>query len=295
MAKPTPTSASAASAPLARRLRELRHSRFPSARLTQRDVALALSEDEPLGISTLSAWENVRTPTIPLRRRLAAYARFFSTDRSVEGRPHLVPLAELTEAEDEARRELEGELFRLREEDIGESPPPSPHQSWRFEDGFPITIICSELPKSYEIRHGMPSEIDDPNYTMLSSFADADALVELYGYLTVSNPGASVRYVLASQVARDDLINHIVLLGGIAWNDVTRQLNASTELPIRQVENEKIHSGEVFEIEGGPNHGQQFLPRFQGGEPGTPSDQASSWRMSLCWHGCLILLTGSKH
>ena len=49
VAKPTPTSVSAASALLARRLRELRHSRFPDARLTQLDITLALSEDEPLG------------------------------------------------------------------------------------------------------------------------------------------------------------------------------------------------------------------------------------------------------
>ena len=210
----------------------------------------------------------MRTPIIPSRRRLAAYARFFATDRSLEGRPHLVPLAKLTEAEDEARRELEGELFRLREEDAGESRP-SPHQSWRFEDGFPITIICSEHPRSYEVRQGTLSEIDNPNYTMLYSFADADALLELFGHLKESNPGAAVRYALGSKVARDDLISHIVLLGGIAFNDVTRRLNASAEFPVRQVVNEQIHSGEVFEIEGGPNHGQQFLPRFLDSDPGT--------------------------
>jgi hypothetical protein len=65
------------------------------------------------------------------------------------------------------------------------------------------------------------------------------------------------------------LINHLVLLGGIAWNDITRRLNDSVDLPVRQVVNEKIHSGEVFEIEGGPNHGEQFMPRWKD-DPGTP-------------------------
>jgi hypothetical protein len=74
-------------------------------------VAKALSEDEPVGVSTLSAWENVRTPAMPSRPRLAAYARFFATERSLEDHPHLIPLAELTGAEDEKRRELERELF----------------------------------------------------------------------------------------------------------------------------------------------------------------------------------------
>ena len=266
MVEPT-TSPTAPTCPasLARRLRELRHSWFPEAKLTQGDVAQALSDDEPVGVSTLSAWENVRTPTLPTRRRLAAYARFFATARSLEGRPHLVPFAELSEAEHEVRKELERELFRLRDDDAGESP--SPHQSWRFEDGAPVTIICSELSKS-GIKPPL-GDVDDPNYTRLYSFADLDALVELLGYLHSNNPEASINFLLASQVTSKDLINHIVLLGGIAWNDVTRRLNASVDLPVRQVPNEKIHTGEVFEIAGGENHGQQFMPRWQDGNPGT--------------------------
>ena len=267
MAEPTmSTTASADSASLARRLRELRHSRFPEAKLTQGEVAEALSDDEPVAVSTLSAWENTRTPSLPTRRRLTAYARFFATARSLEGGPHLVPLAELSEAEHEARKELERELFRLRADDAGESP--SPHRSWRFEDGAPISIICSELGKSKVVKPPL-SDVDNPNYTRLYSFADLDALVELLGHLHSNNPQASINFLLASQVTSRDLINHIVLLGGIAWNDVTRRLNASVALPVRQVPNEKIHSGEVFEIASGQNHGQQFMPRWQDDDLGT--------------------------
>jgi len=78
------TISSTATASLARRLRELRMLRFDSARLTQSEVAQALSEEEPAAISTLSSWENVRTPTLPSRSRLSAYARFFATERSLE-------------------------------------------------------------------------------------------------------------------------------------------------------------------------------------------------------------------
>jgi len=268
MVEPTSTPvASPASASLARRLRELRHSQFPKVRLTQAKLAQALSGDEAVGVSTLSAWENVGKPTLPSHRRLAAYARFFATSRSLEGGLHLLPLTELTDAEDQARQALESELLRLRAEDAGELT--SAHQSWRFDDGAPITIICPELTKSDEVKLGPLSESDNPNYTRLYSFADLDALVELFGHLNASNPRAPVTFLLASQVTSDDLLNHIVLLGGIAWNDITRRLNASAELPVRQVRNEKIPSGEVFEIEYGSNHGQQFLPRFQNGDPGT--------------------------
>jgi transcriptional regulator with XRE-family HTH domain len=264
LGEPTPSpTTSAAAASLARRLRELRYSQFPGVRLKQRDVAQALSDDEAVSVSTLSGWENVSKATLPSKDRLAAYARFFATTRSLEDGPHLLPLTDLTDAEDKVRRELERELFRLLDEGA------SSHEFWRFDDGAPITIICSELTKSDEVRLGPLSDVDNPNYTRLYSFADADALIELIGHLNSCNPGTSINFLLASQVTRKDLINHIVLLGGIAWNDVTRRLNASAELPVRQVNHEKIHSGEVFEIEDGDNKEELFLPRFQNGDPGT--------------------------
>lgn len=262
MAEPTPPVAAAS---LAKRLRELRHSRFPDAGLTQGELARALSEKEkkPVAVSTISAWENVRTPTLPARDRLSALARFFATERSLDPRPpHLVPLDELSPEEDEAREELERELFRLRDDDASASA-----QFWRFDDGSPITIICSDLSKSDEVKLGPLSNVDNPNYTELYAYADLDALVALLGYLHSGNPDAEIGFRLAP--TREDLANHLVLLGGIAWNDVTRRLNESVDLPVRQVVNEKIHSGEVFETEGGPNHGEQFVPRWQDDDPGT--------------------------
>lgn len=263
---PSPTP-SVAAASLARRLRELRSSQFPGVKLKQSDVAHALSAEEPVGGSALSAWENVSKPTLPSKDRLAAYARFFATARSLEGGPHLLPVTDLTDAEEEVRRELERELYRLRDEGAGETA--SRHESWRFDDGAPITIICSELAKSDVVRLGPLSDVDNPNYTRLYSFADADALIELISHLNSSNPKASITFLLASQVTRKDLIHHIVLLGGIAWNDVTRRLNTSAELPVRQVDHETIRSGEVFEVTDGASKGRLFLPRFQNNDPGT--------------------------
>src|SRR5271155_2968903 len=114
MVEPGPPVSGAA---LATRLRELRRSGFPDARpLTQRELAHALSEDKPVGNSTLSSWENAETPTFPKPDRLSAYARFFATKRSLEGKPHLVPLNELSPSEERAREELERELVKLRDD-----------------------------------------------------------------------------------------------------------------------------------------------------------------------------------
>lgn len=255
MGKPTPTTMSAASAVLARRLRELRRSRFPDARLTQHDISLALSEDEPLGTSTLSAWENVRTPTIPSRRRLAAYARFFATDRSLEGHPHLVPLAKLTEAEDKARRELESELLRLREEDAGGSRP---RGIWSFADSGPVSIICAELPQDMT---GPLTSSANPNYTELQSFADLDALMELFGHIRGENLEMDISFRTPSQVSHNDLTGHIVLLGGVIWNEVAESLSKMVRLPVRQVADSRLDTGEIFvaEVDG---EERQFWPEW---------------------------------
>jgi transcriptional regulator with XRE-family HTH domain len=258
-----PTTPPAAAASLARRLRQLRQ----AARFTQTELAQALSHDERVAVSTLASWENVRTPTLPPPHRISAYAQFFATQRSFERPPRLIPLDGLSPEEHEAREELERELLRLRDADAGEVP--SPHQSWRFEDGAPVTVICSDLTKSDEVTLGPLSDVDNPNYTELYSYADLDALDALLGYLHSSNPNSLIRRCRASEATPEDLINHLVLLGGIAWNDVTRRLNDSVDLPVRQVVNVKIPSGEVFETEGGPNHGEQFLPRWREDNPGT--------------------------
>ena len=264
MADWAPTAATPATqASLARRLRELRHMQFPEAKLKQADVALALSDDQPVGVSSVSAWENTGNPTLPSPRRLAAYARFFATERSLAGgRPHLAAQGDLDAAEDEARKNLERELLRLRDADAGEAPP---RQSWRFNDEAPVTIICSEN----QLPPGQLSDVNHPNYTKLYSYADLDPLLELYGHLRSSNPHSSISYRLASQVTSDDLVNHIVLLGGIGWNDMTRRLNDIVELPIRQVEVDEISTGEIFQIADDNGQGIQFKPHWQDSEPGS--------------------------
>ena len=200
---------------------------------------------------------------------LSAYAQFFATERSLEaGEPHLVPLEELSPAEDQARNELERELFKFRDHDArGFSPV---HQFWHFEDEAPITVICSDLRKSDQIELGPLSDEDNPNHGELYSYGDLDALFELNGHLRSVKPNTVPQL---RREATPDLINHLVVLGGIAWNDATRRLNNMLKLPVKQVSNEKIHSGEVFEIVGGgPNHGEQFLPHWLEEDPGTAEE-----------------------
>ena len=247
---------------LARRLRELRRSGFPDVKLTQAQLARALSRNEPVADSTLSSWENTKTPTLPPHSRLRAYALFFATERSLESEPHLVPPDTLSPSEQEARDKLERELFELRD-DVG--GPASGRRFWRFD--APITVICSDLRKSDELVLGPLSDEDNPNYARIYSFGDLDALFDLYGHLRATNPDTSIPL---HRGANADLLNHLVVLGGIAWNDVTRRLNDMLTLPIRQVKEVKIPTGEIFVTEDGSGSGKQFLPLWENDNPGTP-------------------------
>ena len=248
---------------LARRLRELRRSGFLGVRLTQAQLARALSADEPVADSTLSSWENVRAPTLPPYSRLRAYALFFATERSLEGEAHLVPPEDLSPSEQQAREELERELFSLRDDVDG---PASDRRFWSFD--APITIICSDLRKSDSLVLGPLSDEDNPNYAELYSYGDLDALFELYGHLRATNPDNPVHLRRAADSS--DLPNHLVVLGGIAWNDITRRLNDILHLPIRQVEDAKISTGEIFVTEDSSGNGVRFLPRWRNENPGTP-------------------------
>src|SRR5262249_34777439 len=91
---------------LPRRLRALRQGHWPERRLTQQELAQALAVDfRPLSVPLIASWESVTSPKIPPVARLEAYATFFATPRSIEGRPHLLNVQDLTDEERQAREE----------------------------------------------------------------------------------------------------------------------------------------------------------------------------------------------
>src|SRR5919205_1469689 len=144
-------------AALAQRLRDLR-TQWPPAVVTQRQLADALGVSVPL----ISSWESTTTPAVPSEGWLQAYARFFATQRSIEGdKPRLLELRELTDAEEQARRALVDELVELRE--VAARPASERAQTgalggrfYYFPDGQPVRIIYTHLP-DYELLRRAPS------------------------------------------------------------------------------------------------------------------------------------------
>jgi len=248
---------------LARRLRQLRQLEWPDARLTQAMLARAFSAEEKLASVTVSSWESVSSPKLPPRHRLRAYARFFATQRSVEKSPTLLPFDALTPDEQATCVQLEAELLRLRglvAQDSADEEAPG--RSWHFTGSGPAILVCAELPTDQTGPLASPS---NPNYTELQAFADLDALIELHGHVRAENPRMEVYFRIPDEVQHNDLTGHVILLGGVVWNEITKGLSELANLPVRQLEHPELDTGEIFlaEVDG---EEREFWPKWRNTE-----------------------------
>jgi hypothetical protein len=194
-------------------------------------------------VPLISSWESLTNPKIPPRERLAAYATFFATERSVDQTPfRLVPKSQLTSEERTRRDELFRELTSLRNGAQGHEPVPTAADPfagslWRFLPDQDITIVCSALPADY--LASMPyTDPNAPDYVELYRLADLDALLELFGHLRAANPFSNVRVRTPDEVRGDDYTSHLVLLGGVDWNTITAELLHRLDVPVRQLARE---------------------------------------------------------
>jgi hypothetical protein len=137
-------------------------------------------------------------------------------------------------------------------------------RSWHFADAGPLTLVCAHLP---EAQSGPLANPANPNYTELLSYGDLDALVELHGHIRAENPVMNVSFKPAPRVAADDLSGHVVIIGGIGWNDVTRRVLDMTRLPVMQREDPTIPTGEIFVTELAGKE-LKYLPTWSETSPG---------------------------
>jgi hypothetical protein len=237
---------------LARALRDLRESHWPDVELTQAQLAAALSAESRVAPATISSWESTTNPKTPTATRLSAYARFFATRRSLEDGPHLVAEARLTAEERSEFHRIEEELLGLLHGQDDER-----RRTFTFDDG-PVTVICPEAPRGAQ---GPLAREKDPNFAKLQQYADLDALIEIYGHVRASNPTLDVFHRLTTEVVADDLSTHVIVLGGIAWNQVTKRIQdaISQVLPIKQVEDPSLKTGELFVVAG---QSEPFRPKW---------------------------------
>jgi hypothetical protein len=239
---------------LARALRVLRESTWPEHVLTQAQLAKALSSEGRVAAATLSSWESATNPKTPSEARIGAYARFFCTGRSLEGEPHLISEDQLTPDELDRFRELESELLELFHPDDRKA-----RRTFQFDAG-PVIMICPTAPTEVQ---GPLGDVQDPNFTRLRQYGDLDALIELYGHLRAENPTLEVFHRLTSDVVSDDFSSHVILLGGIGWNKVTRRFqSAISQVPITQTAVDDLTGGDIFRVEIS-EFAESFYPEYE--------------------------------
>ncbi|HEX3962778.1 MAG TPA: helix-turn-helix transcriptional regulator [Trebonia sp.] len=246
---------------LALQLRFLRMEHWPDSRLTQAALARALGQDEPLSPATVASWESRTGPKLPPRERVTAYAQFFATRRSLGPPAALVPPDSFTSEEQAAHEELLERLLQLHAAARGGAAPEAPtvaRRNWHFADTGPLTLVCAKLPQE---EAGNLADPGNPNYTQLAGFGDLDAMVELHGHVRAENPGMGVFYKPAPDVKADDLSGHVVIIGGIGWNDVMKRLIDLSQLPVRQEEDSGVPSGEIFLTQAGKGE-RKYLPQW---------------------------------
>lgn len=240
---------------LARRLRELRQEHS----LTQKELGAALGGDQPLSAPTIASWENKSAPKQPPQDRVLAYAQFFATSRSVTDTPRLIPIDDFTAEERDAYETLRDELVGLLAAARGTSGDRAvAGKSWKFSDDGPLTFICAQLPEEEASPLANPANL---NHTALLGFGDLDAMIELWGHVRMENPHMDVFYKSAPRVAADDLSGHVVIIGGIGWNDVTRRILGLAQLPVTQLDEPAVPEGDIFvtRVDGKE---RQYLPTF---------------------------------
>ncbi|HXJ24611.1 MAG TPA: hypothetical protein VNH17_02875, partial [Streptosporangiaceae bacterium] len=202
--------------------------------------------DEGLSPATVASWESRTAPKLPPRETVMAVAQFFATQRSLGPEPELVPIDSFSPEEEAAYKGLLDDLLRLHSAARGGTAGEVPivaRRSWHFSDDGPVTLVCPQLPR----REASPfADPGNPNYTHLAGFGDLDAMVELHGHVRADNPSINVFFKAAPEVKADDLSGHVVIIGGIAWNDVTRRLIDLSQLPVRQEEYSALPTGEIF-------------------------------------------------
>jgi hypothetical protein len=100
---------------------------------------------------------------------------------------------------------------------------------WHFPDGSRITLVCSRRSPD---RRQPSSAPDNLNYVRLSDLADLDALIEIYGTIRAYNPTSPVVIMAAQDLRQRDVANHLVLIGGLAWEAVTPWFSHIFSIPI---------------------------------------------------------------
>jgi hypothetical protein len=88
---------------------------------------------------------------------------------------------------------------------------------WHFPDGSRIILVSYRLPPD---RRPPSADRADLNYVRYADLADLDTLIDIHGAIRAHNPASKVVIMAAQDLTQQDIANHIVLIGGLTWDNV---------------------------------------------------------------------------
>ena len=100
---------------------------------------------------------------------------------------------------------------------------------WHFPDRTQITLVSYRLPPSQRPPSSDPS---NPNYVRFADLADLDTLIDIYGAVRAHNPESRVVIMAAQDLSQQDVATHLVLIGGLTWEEVTPWFSRIFSIPI---------------------------------------------------------------
>lgn len=110
------------------------------------------------------------------------------------------------------------------------SPDSSASNSlWNFRDNSRITLACGQMPWGLRPPQSDPGHMD---YASAFGLADLDSLMDIYGEVRARNPMSRVAITTAEDLTQHDTANHLILIGGLAWNAVQQWLSQIFHTPI---------------------------------------------------------------
>lgn len=100
---------------------------------------------------------------------------------------------------------------------------------WHFPAGSRVTLVSYRLPPD---RLPPSASVNDLNHVRLSALADLDTLVDVYGAIRAYNPTSQITIMAAQDLTKQDVANHLVLIGGLTWEAVTKWFSRIFPVPI---------------------------------------------------------------
>jgi transcriptional regulator with XRE-family HTH domain len=222
--------------------------------LTQASLARLLL----VGESTISSYETGQAS--PGDDTLRLYAAFFAAPRSMSnGQLRVLDEDELYQPERVERDALFGELQRLRD-GASATRAQGRRRTWDFPDDTPVRLVCGQIPAEDVSSLAEPTH---PNFTKLLTYADLDAMVELFGHIRAENPSTDVRFMQPDDMSDADLSYHVVVLGGLGWNQTTGSFLALLDdMPVQQVDApEELRDGDLFVVKVDGEPPRKYLPQ----------------------------------